>query len=62
MDENANGFYADLKLGLRANVAKNHEVEFIIKIPFADAKKTINGVEAKLKQNYSIALGCNFTF
>ena len=59
-------FYSDVKLGLRVNAAKNHGMEFIVKIPLNNATKTFNeggvNVKAKYKQNYKILLGYNFTF
>lgn len=56
-------FYGDIKIGLRVNAAKNHEVEFIAKIPYYEAKKTFDGtVKAKTKQNYHILLGYNYAF
>lgn len=60
--DDLSGFYMDLKLGLRGNFDRNHEVEFIAKIPFIDAKKNYNGVDVKVRQNYIIALGYNFAF
>lgn len=55
------GFYSDFKVGLRSTVG-NHGMDFIAKIPFVEAKNTIQGVDAKVKQNYQILLGYNFSF
>lgn len=56
-------FYGDVKLGLRVNTATNHEMEFIVKIPYYKATKTFDSaVEAKAKQNYQILLGYNYAF
>lgn len=56
-------FYGDIKLGLRINAAKNHEMEFIAKIPYYKATKTFdNVIKAKAKQNYQILLGYNYAF
>lgn len=55
--------YSDVKVGLRVNVARNHGMEFIAKIPLNSAKETFEyGVEASYKQNYQVLLGYNFTF
>lgn len=55
--------YSDVKVGLRVNVAKNHGMEFIAKIPLNSAKETFEyGIEASYKQNYQVLLGYNFTF
>lgn len=55
--------YSDVKLGLRVNVARNHGMEFIAKIPLNSAKETFEyGIEASYKQNYQVLLGYNFTF
>lgn len=59
--ENISGFYSDFKVGLRAT-AGNHGMDFIAKIPFVETKKTIQGIDAKVKQNYQILLGYNFSF
>ena len=59
-------FYSDVKLGLRVNAAKNHGMEFIVKVPLNNATKTFSegnvNVKAKYKQNYKVLLGYNFTF
>ena len=56
-------FYSDIKLGLRVNVAQNHGMEFIAKIPLNQAKETFEyNIEAKYKQLYAVMLGYNFTF
>ena len=59
-------FYSDIKLGLRVNAAKNHGMEFIVKVPLNNATKTFSegnvNVKAKYKQNYKVLLGYNFTF
>lgn len=64
--ESYSGFYMDAKLGFRANFAKSHSIEFGAKIPFLDAKTTINtsngNLEVKSKQNFQILVGYNFTF
>lgn len=55
--------YSDIKLGLRVNVAQNHGMEFIAKIPLNQAKETFEyNIEAKYKQLYAVMLGYNFTF
>ncbi len=55
--------YSDVKLGLRVNVARNHGMEFIAKIPLNSAKETFEyGIEASYKQNYQVLLGYNFSF
>ena len=55
--------YSDVKLGLRVNVAQNHGMEFIAKIPLNSAKETFEyGIEASYKQNYQVLLGYNFSF
>lgn len=62
------GLYADAKVGLRVNVAKHHEMEFIAKIPFTTLKKEFSDdggttkVPASYKQNYKFMLGYNFVF
>lgn len=63
-------FYSDVKLGLRVNATKNHEIEFIAKIPLNNATKTFNetigtqkiDIKAKYRQNYKVLLGYNFAF
>lgn len=55
--------YSDIKVGLRVNVAQNHEMEFITKIPLNQAKETFEyNIEAKYKQLYAVMLGYNFAF
>lgn len=55
--------YSDVKVGLRVNVAQNHGMEFIAKIPLNQAKETFEyGIEAQYKQTYQVLLGYNFTF
>lgn len=62
------GLYADAKVGLRVNVAKHHEMEFIATIPFTTLKKEFSDdggtttVPASYKQNYKFMLGYNFVF
>ncbi|RAX55226.1 hypothetical protein CCY99_00570 [Helicobacter sp. 16-1353] len=56
------GLYMDAKIGLRANIS-HHGVEFIVKVPFIEAKESFGGLAGILtKQNYQISLGYNFTF
>lgn len=55
----ADGFYADAKVGLRVNAAKNHDVEFIAKIPFTKIKYN---KYLKINQNYQILLGYSYAF
>lgn len=61
-EENLSGFYADAKVGLRVVAGQHHGMDFIVKIPFTNATKTINGVDIIAKQNYQILLGYNFSF
>ena len=62
------GLYADAKVGLRVNVAKHHEMEFIATIPFTTLKKEFSDdggtttVPANYRQNYKFMLGYNFVF
>lgn len=62
------GLYADAKVGLRVNVAKHHEMEFIATIPFTTISKKFSDdggtttVPANYKQNYKFMLGYNFVF
>lgn len=62
------GLYADAKVGLRVNVAKHHEMEFIATIPFTTISKEFSDdggtttVPASYKQNYKFMLGYNFVF
>lgn len=60
-DEETNAFYMDAKVGLRA-LSGNHGIDFIVKIPFINAKKKVNGVSAKSISNYQILLGYNYSF
>lgn len=62
------GLYADAKVGLRVNVAKHHEMEFIATIPFTTISKEFSDdggtttVPANYRQNYKFMLGYNFVF
>lgn len=61
LNESVSGFYMDAKLGLRATAGHNG-FDFIVAIPFIDQSKTINGVKAKIKQDYRISLAYSYMF
>ena len=55
------GFYSDARIGLGLNLA-NNRVGLNAAFPIAPASKSVNNIDYKIKQNYTISLTYDYVF